>query len=52
MKCPQLPLSADTVNTQLGDTSGDIEFRLRIQTVEMLLGPEDANEIPATYSVS
>jgi len=29
MKCPELPLSADTLSLQLVDTSGDIEFILR-----------------------
>ena len=29
MKCPELPLSADTVSRRVGDTSGDIEFSLR-----------------------
>ena len=28
MKCPELPLSADTVSRQPGDTSGDIQFSM------------------------
>jgi hypothetical protein len=32
-KCPELPLSADTVSRQLGDTYGDIEFSLRRRNI-------------------